>query len=167
MGMLTRVTTTCARVILMALTGDGSMSTNCCTELKVWYTHTQGEAAGHPHTHYLQTHTHAHRNTRRGLMGRKVGGEVLAKVEQDQEDTGKEQQILVQWNVSLQSENRRKSERSRDTAEHKNSFDARATGDLQRNPTGDCSTEQGLWGVRQCDSYGCIRIIQAIVIDYF
>lgn len=64
MGMLTRVMTTCARVILMALTGDGSMSTNCCTELKVWYTHTQGEAAEHPHTGYQKCkHTHTHKHT--------------------------------------------------------------------------------------------------------
>lgn len=61
MGMLTRVMTTCARVILMALTGDGSMSTNCCTELKVWYTHTH--KAKQPRTHtpvskIASTHTH-------------------------------------------------------------------------------------------------------------
>lgn len=63
MGMLTRVMTTCARVILMALTGDGSMSTNCCTELKVWYTHTHTHKAKQPSTHtpvskIASTHTH-------------------------------------------------------------------------------------------------------------
>lgn len=47
MGMLARTVTTCARVILMALTGDGSMSTSCCTELSVW---TRSKPAIHPHT---------------------------------------------------------------------------------------------------------------------
>lgn len=56
MGTLTTVKTTCARVILMALTGDGSMSTNCCTELRVW--HTRRQAPAHP-----PTHTHAHESS--------------------------------------------------------------------------------------------------------
>lgn len=71
MGMLTRVMTTCARVILMALTGDGSMSTNCCTELKVWYTHTQrgSRAPTHPRA---ALRAHRHTSTRRGVNGKKV-----------------------------------------------------------------------------------------------
>lgn len=69
MGMLTTVKTTCARVILMALTGDGSMSTNCCTELRVWHTHT--------HTHIYQTSEHAeeqshtHTNPRAAVQAHK------------------------------------------------------------------------------------------------
>lgn len=43
MGMPTMVKTTCARVILMALTGDGSMSTNCCSELRVCRVQTDGQ----------------------------------------------------------------------------------------------------------------------------
>ena len=70
MGMLTTFKATCARVILMALTGDGSMSTNCCTELRVWH-HT------HTHTPHTRTEIHpraaaaAHRHVDRRV---KVGG---------------------------------------------------------------------------------------------
>lgn len=73
MGMLTRVMTTCARVILMALTGDGSMSTNCCTELKVWYTHTYTQQGSRAPTHpRAAVQAHRHTNTRRGLMEKEV-----------------------------------------------------------------------------------------------
>lgn len=72
--MLTTVKTTCARVILMALTGDGSMSTNCCTELRVWptYTDTHRQASAHPHTKEQQRkHTDAHKY-KEVLMEKKV-----------------------------------------------------------------------------------------------
>lgn len=72
MGMLTTVKTTCARVILMALTGDGSMSTNCCTELRVWHTHIYTQASTRcthaPKSSSASTQTHKYR---KGLMEKK------------------------------------------------------------------------------------------------
>lgn len=81
MGMQTTVKTTCARVILMALTGDGSMSTNCCTELRVWRTHIN--TTTHPRTHAPKSSMHKHTDTQiqGGVNGKKVQGKVLAKVE--------------------------------------------------------------------------------------
>lgn len=84
MGMLTTVKTTCARVILMALTGDGSMSTNCCTELRVWHTQTHTGKRPRARTHTReQQRKHTDTQTQGGVNGRKVQGKVLAKVEQD------------------------------------------------------------------------------------
>ena len=73
MGMLTTVKTTCARVILMALTGDGSMSTNCCTELRVWHTHIHTHSKAPTHTHTpksssASTQTHQYKE---GVNGRR------------------------------------------------------------------------------------------------
>lgn len=74
-GMLTTVKTTCARVILMALTGDGSMSTNCCTELRVWHTHTHTQIdiqASADHTPKEQQCKHTDRQTQGAISGKKV-----------------------------------------------------------------------------------------------
>lgn len=74
MVMLTTVKTTCARVILMALTGDGSMSTNCCTELRVWHTHTYAQGSTHaPKSSSASTQTHKYKE---GLMEKSSGKSV-------------------------------------------------------------------------------------------
>lgn len=79
MKMLTTVKTTCARVILMALTGDGSMSTNCCTELRVWHTYVQTGRHPRPHTpksSSASTQTHKYKE---GLMEKKRIGKSVSK----------------------------------------------------------------------------------------
>lgn len=76
--MLAADKTTCARVILMALTGDGSMSTSCCTELRVCITlpqrgtHIDGRHPNiHTHTQTRAAAVEAHR-VREGLIRKKI-----------------------------------------------------------------------------------------------
>lgn len=106
--ILAVVKTTCARVILMALTGDGSMSTNCSTELRVWHTHTQTYA--HTHTCMpkagMQTHQHE-----------KVLMEKRKKCQQDlsrQTDKEERKENLLLNSTTLTQQRNRRSEKSTD-----------------------------------------------------
>lgn len=56
----------------MALTGDGSMSTNCCTELRVWHTHIQAGRYTPAETHIPEQQ---HKRTRKDGDGVNVGRE--------------------------------------------------------------------------------------------
>lgn len=106
MGTLAGTGTTCARVILMALTGDGSMSTSCCTELSVW---TRSNAAEHPHTRTHQSgsmHSQRYRGKRKGLMGKDRWGEsVITPVRQ--------KEAIASWS-KLSTIKVRKEERTED-----------------------------------------------------